>query len=41
MTNNVFMVRNIFCSHKDYSSFLDCKVTMFIFCNYRFMLAKV
>jgi hypothetical protein len=41
MTNNTFMVRNIFCSHKDYNSFLRGKLTMFKLCNYRIVLAKV
>jgi hypothetical protein len=41
MTNNVFMVRNMFCSHKDYSSFLGGKLTMFQLCNNGIMLAKV
>jgi hypothetical protein len=34
MTNNVFTVRNVFCPHKDYSNFLDGKLTMFKLCNY-------
>jgi hypothetical protein len=41
MTNNIFTVRNMFCPHKDYSSFLGDKVTVFKFCNYGFVLAKV
>jgi hypothetical protein len=41
MTNNVFMLRNVFCPHKDYSSFLGFKLTVFKLCNYRIMLAKV
>jgi hypothetical protein len=35
------MVRNMFCSHKDYSSFLGGKLTMFQLCNNGIMLAKV
>jgi hypothetical protein len=34
MTNNVFTVRNVFCPHKDYSSFLGSKLTVFKLCNY-------
>jgi hypothetical protein len=34
MTNNIFTVRNMCCPHKDYSSFLGGKLTMFKFCNY-------
>jgi hypothetical protein len=34
MTNNVFMVRNVFCSHKDYISFLGVRLTVFNLCNY-------
>jgi hypothetical protein len=34
MTNNIFTVRNVFCPHKDYSSFLSGKLTMFKLCNY-------
>jgi hypothetical protein len=34
MTDNVFMMRNVFCPHKDYSSFLGGKLTMFNLCNY-------
>jgi hypothetical protein len=30
-----------FCPNKDYSSFLGGNLTMFKFCNYGFMLAKV
>jgi hypothetical protein len=32
---------NMFCKHKDYSSFLGGKLTMFKFGNYGFLLAKV
>jgi hypothetical protein len=28
------MVRNVFCPHKDYSSFLGGKLTLFKLCNY-------
>jgi hypothetical protein len=35
------MVRNVFCPHKDYSSFLGGKLTMFKLYNYEFVLAKV
>jgi hypothetical protein len=41
MTNNVFVVKNVFCLHKDYSSFLGGKLTLFKLCNYRIVLAKV
>jgi hypothetical protein len=41
MTNYVFMVRNMFCPHKDYGSFVGGKLTMFKFCNYGFVLANV
>jgi hypothetical protein len=34
MTNNVFTVRNVFCQHKNYSSFLGGKLTVFKLCNY-------
>jgi hypothetical protein len=34
MINNIFTVRNVFCPHNDYSSFLDDKLTMFKLCNY-------
>jgi hypothetical protein len=29
-----FMVRNVFCPHKDYSSFLSGKLIVFNLCNY-------
>jgi hypothetical protein len=35
------MVRNVFSPHKDYSSFLGGKLTMFKLYNYEFVLAKV
>jgi hypothetical protein len=35
------MVRNVVCPHKDYSSFLGGKLTMFKLYNYEFVLAKV
>jgi hypothetical protein len=41
MINNIFKVRNMFCSHKDYNSFLGGKLTVFKLCNYRIVLAKV
>jgi hypothetical protein len=41
MSNNIFTVRNVFCPHKDYSSFLGGKITMFKLYNYGIMLAKV
>jgi hypothetical protein len=41
MTNNIFTVRNVFCPHKDYSSFLGDKLTVFKLCNYGIVLAKV
>jgi hypothetical protein len=31
----------MFCSHKDYSSFIGSKLTIFKLCNYGIMLAKV
>jgi hypothetical protein len=34
MTNNVFTVRKMFYPHKDYSSFLGGKLTVFKLCNY-------
>jgi hypothetical protein len=34
MINNIFTVRNLFCPHKDYSSFLGGKLTVFKLCNY-------
>jgi hypothetical protein len=34
MTNNIFMVRNMFCPYKDYSSFLGGELKMFKLCNY-------
>jgi hypothetical protein len=33
MTNNIFMARNVFCPHKDYSSFLGGKLIVFKLCN--------
>jgi hypothetical protein len=33
--------QDITCSHKDYSSFLGDKLTVFNFCNYGIVLAKV
>jgi hypothetical protein len=41
MTNNVFTVRNMFYPHKDYSSFLGGKLTLFKLYNYGIMQAKV
>jgi hypothetical protein len=41
MTNNVFMVRNVFYPHKDYNSFLGGKLTVFKLCNYRIVLGNV
>jgi hypothetical protein len=41
MINNVFMVRNMLCSHKEYSSFLGDKLILFKLCNYEIVLAKV
>jgi hypothetical protein len=41
MTNNVFTMRNMFCTHKDYISFLGGKLTLFKLYNYGIMLAKV
>jgi hypothetical protein len=35
------MTRNVFCPHKDYSSLLGGKLTMFKLCNYGIVLAKV
>jgi hypothetical protein len=34
MTNNIFMVRNVFYPHKDYNSFLGGNLTVFKLCNY-------
>jgi hypothetical protein len=31
----------VLCPHKDYSSFLGGKLTLFKLCNYRIVLAKV
>jgi hypothetical protein len=41
MANNIFMVRNMFFPHKDYSSFLGGKLTLFKLCNYGIVLTKV
>jgi hypothetical protein len=41
MTNNIFMVMNVYCPHKDYNIFLGGKLTMFKLCNYGIVLAKV
>jgi hypothetical protein len=41
MTNNIFTVNNVFCAHKDYSSFLGGKLIVFKLCNYKIMFAKV
>jgi hypothetical protein len=41
MTNNVFMVRNMFYPHKDYNSFLGGNLIVFKLCNYKIVLAKV
>jgi hypothetical protein len=41
MSNNIFTVRNVFCPHKDYNSFLAGKLTIFKLCNYGIVLAKV
>jgi hypothetical protein len=41
MTNNIFRARNVFCPHKDYSSFLGGKLIIFKFCNYEFVLAII
>jgi hypothetical protein len=41
MTNNIFTVRNMFCPHKDYNSFLCGKLTVFKLCNYGIILANV
>jgi hypothetical protein len=38
MINNIFTVTNVFCPHKDYSSFLGGKLAMF---NYSTTLAKI
>jgi hypothetical protein len=35
------MVRNVFYPHKNYNSFLGCKLRMSKLCNYGIMLAKV
>jgi hypothetical protein len=34
MTNNIFMVRNVFCPYKDHGSFFGDKLTLFKLCNY-------
>jgi hypothetical protein len=36
-----FTVRNVFEPHKDYSSFIGGRLTMFKLCNYGMVLAKV
>jgi hypothetical protein len=41
MTNNIFIVMNVFFPYKDYNSFLCDKLTMFKLCNYGIMSAKV
>jgi hypothetical protein len=41
MTNNIFTVRNVIYPHKDYSSFLGAKLTVFKLRNYGIVLAKV
>jgi hypothetical protein len=41
MTNNIFTVRNVFWPHKDYSNFFGGKLTIFKFCNYRFVLTSM
>jgi hypothetical protein len=41
MTNNAFTARNVFCPHKDYSSLLGDKLTVFKLHNYGIVLAKV
>jgi hypothetical protein len=41
MTNNIFTVRNMFYTYKDYNSFLGSKLTVFKLCNYGIVLAKV
>jgi hypothetical protein len=41
MINNIFTVRNMFCLHNDYNSFLVGKPTVFKICNYGIVLAKV
>jgi hypothetical protein len=41
MTKNIFVVRNMFCPHKDYTSFLGGKLTVFKLCNYGIVLGKV
>jgi hypothetical protein len=38
---NIFMVTNVLWPHKDYSSFLAGKLTMFKLCNYRIVLTNV
>jgi hypothetical protein len=35
------MLRNVFCPHKDYSSYLGFKLTVFKLCNYGIVLTKV
>jgi hypothetical protein len=41
MTNNIFTVRNMFFSHKDYITFLVGNLTMFKLCNNGIVRAKV
>jgi hypothetical protein len=41
MTKNIFVARNMFCPHKDYTSFLGGKLTVFKLCNYGIVLGKV
>jgi hypothetical protein len=41
MINNVFTMRNVFCPHKDYISFLADKLIVFKLCNCRIVLSKV
>jgi membrane associated rhomboid family serine protease len=41
MTKNIFVVRNMFCPHKDYTSFLGGKLIVFKLCNYGIVLGKV
>jgi hypothetical protein len=41
MTNDVFTVRNVFCPHMDYISFLGGKLTVFKLCNYEIVLTKI
>jgi hypothetical protein len=41
MANNIFMVMNVFYPHKDYSTFLGGKLTIFKLCNYEIVLAMV